>query len=299
MPDSPWLKLDLCKTVGQRRRWYLALLEEPSRGASRFRGDAEPPRANTEMASGSAIVASSPMWSIPRPRGRSKGGVGMNRCLTRTGLVAGLAAIACTSFASSASAQETQAASCEPPRSAASSGWDYVAQGFAPSLSGPLTRAEVDITKDVSFTRDYVVEIRTVDGSGLPTDTVLATATVANASVPVGDSLLSASFPNPATVTAGQEYALVVNAGEGFGLQVGYRFDNPCPGFIAFRETTGPWDDQLFPDFDMVFRVFVTQPTPTTATPAPSAKKKCKKKKKGKRAASAKKKKCKKKKKKK
>ena len=29
-PDSSWAKLDLCKTIGSRRRWYLALLEEPS-----------------------------------------------------------------------------------------------------------------------------------------------------------------------------------------------------------------------------------------------------------------------------
>ena len=32
-PNSTWVKLDLCKTVGSRRRWYLALLDErPSPG---------------------------------------------------------------------------------------------------------------------------------------------------------------------------------------------------------------------------------------------------------------------------
>ncbi len=30
VPDSPWSELDWCQTVGQRRRWYLALLEEPA-----------------------------------------------------------------------------------------------------------------------------------------------------------------------------------------------------------------------------------------------------------------------------
>jgi hypothetical protein len=200
--------------------------------------------------------------------------------------------------APTASAGETLAANCEPPRDFASSGWDYAAQSFTPQLSGPLTRAEVDISKNAP-TEDYVLEIRTVDGSGIPTDTVLASATVANASVPVGDSLISASFPNPTTVASGQEYALVVYLGADPTGGVGYHIDAPCSGYVAFSDVAEPWEG--FVGFDMVFRVFVTTPDPpATAPTAPAApKKKCKKKKKKpKRAAeSAKKKKCKKKKK--
>ena len=171
--------------------------------------------------------------------------------------------------APSASAEETLAASCEPPREFASSGWDYGAHGFTPQLSGSLTRAEVDIHK-AAPNAGYLVEIRTVDGLGIPTDTVLATATVANASVPVGDSLVSASFPNPATVAASQEYALVVYLGGDVAGGVGYRTGDPCPGITAFSQVAGAWDD--FSTLDMLFRVFVTPPlTPPAglATPSP------------------------------
>jgi hypothetical protein len=192
----------------------------------------------------------------------------MNARITRRFLPAVFAVGVLGIAAPTASAEETLAASCEPPREFASSGWDYGAQGFTPQLSGPLTRAEVDIHKGAP-NAGYLVEIRTVDGLGIPTDTVLATATVANASVPVGDSLISASFPNPAPVAASQEYALVVYLGGDVEGGVGYRTGDPCSGGIAFSEVAGPWDDFL--TLDMVFRVFVTPPAPTPTPPAPLA----------------------------
>jgi hypothetical protein len=192
----------------------------------------------------------------------------MKARITRRVLPAVLALGVLGIAAPTASAEETLAASCEPPRDFASSGWDYGTQGFTPQLGGPLTRAEVDIAKSAA-TADYVVEIRTVDGLGIPTDTVLATATVANASVPVGDSLISASFSNPATVAAGQEYALVVSPGADPAGGVGYRIGDPCPGDIAFREVADPWS--TFVGFDMVFRVFVTPSVTPPTPPAPLA----------------------------
>lgn len=52
-------------------------------------------------------------------------------------------------------------------------------------------------------------ELRTVDGSYMPTSTVLATSTSANAGVNTGYRV--STFPSPYTVTAGSYYALVVN----------------------------------------------------------------------------------------
>jgi len=209
--------------------------------------------------------------------------------IRKFGLPAMLVLAALGVAAPTASADEKLTASCGTEREYATSGWDYAGQGFTPQLSGPLSRTEIDIHK-VAPTADYVVEVRTLDGLGIPTDTVLATATVARASVPVGDSLLSASFPNPATVAAGQEYALVVYFGGDDAGGVGYRTDDPCSGGIALRNGSDPWE--AFLGYDMVLRAYVTTPSPVTtpsSSAAPAAKKKCKKKKHKRSAESAKK----------
>jgi Ca2+-binding RTX toxin-like protein len=177
-----------------------------------------------------------------------------------------LVAVAALAMASTpnASAQETLAASCEPPREDTSLGWIYVAHVFTPQFTGPLTRAEIDITKS-SGTADYVIEIRTVDGSGRPTTTVLAATTVSNASVPMGDSFISASFPNPTNVVAGQVYALVVHRTA--DLSVGFREGDDCPNGAAWfgpSNDPAPWFSGAF---DMVFRVFVTLPPPPAPAP--------------------------------
>jgi RTX calcium-binding nonapeptide repeat (4 copies) len=182
--------------------------------------------------------------------------------------LSGLAAVASLALvnAPSASAQEQLAASCEPPSDARSANYFYVAQVFTPQLSGALTRAEIDITKS-SGTDDYVIEMRTVDGSGVPTSTVLAATTVSNASVPTGDSFISASFPNPANVVAGLDYALVVHRAA--ALSAGFRTGDDCPDGVAWFGFTGTdWDAFSPAEYDMVFRVFVLVPTAPAAAPA-------------------------------
>ena len=100
-----------------------------------------------------------------------------------------LVAVAALAMASApkANAEEQLAANCEPPRSSASGGFAAVGQSFTSQHTGPLVRAEVDVAKSEDA-GDYVVEIRTVDGSGQPTDTVLSTATVPDSSVPIARS---------------------------------------------------------------------------------------------------------------
>src|SRR5215813_1803980 len=98
-------------------------------------------------------------------------------------VVAGLAVLALIS-APTAAAEEVADASCPgPPDSDISAGSPAItefAQPFTALNTGELTRAQVLTNKASGSTGDYVFSINTVDGSDVPTTTVLASTTIPN-----------------------------------------------------------------------------------------------------------------------
>jgi hypothetical protein len=179
--------------------------------------------------------------------------------------------------ASPAAAQETAAATCSPRDdtiNAGTGGDERFAHVFSPSLSGSLTRAEIDIVKSGSA-GSYVVQVMGVDGTtGAPSNAVLASTAVPD-SMPDGDFLLNAVFSSPAPVTAGQNYALVITRPGSDMLRTGIR--NDCPGNFYYS-TAGSTDWQIdAPNESFVFTAFVTPPSTPTGQRA-AALKKCKKK---------------------
>jgi hypothetical protein len=215
--------------------------------------------------------------------------------------------------APSAAAQETLAASCQPTENIfnGTTGGNLFAQPFTSQLSGDLTRAELRL-RNLSGTGDWIFQIRTaqpsisIPGDSEPTPTVLASATVPDASVPDGtDSTESVVFPNPAAVVAGGSYALSVTrptATDPNSLAVSsHTPSTECPERTYSSNNGGmSWGSQ---NLDTIFQVFVTPPTltpPTLTPPTPVApvttvkRKKCQKKK-HKRSVESAKKKCKKK----
>src|SRR6266545_2050469 len=116
--------------------------------------------------------------------------------------------------------------------------------------------AQADVTKGGS-PADWILRINEVDGTGTPTNTVLASVTIPDSTVPMGDSIMSGTFAAPATVAAGQQYALVVARPGSTQLEVGVRAGNDCPGeFFLSQSQTGPFPGPI-PNVDMVFTVFV------------------------------------------
>jgi len=174
--------------------------------------------------------------------------------------------------ATPAAAQETQAATCPGPRAnyvTNGTAEDRFAQIFVPTLSGNLTRAEIDYREPAGKTGDYVIQILAVDGMGNPTETVLAQTTAPD--LPDGTvTTLNAVFSNPASVVAGQTYALALSRpGAGAGaFDWGYRFDSAtCPGQFFYQNGgTGPWVGSF--GSDQLFSVFVTPPV--VPDPAPT-----------------------------
>jgi hypothetical protein len=70
------------------------------------------------------------------------------------------------------------------------------------------------------------MQILATNSIGNPTNTVLASTTIADASVPNGSSRLAGVFASPAAVGAGQQYALALNWPGADGLTVRSRNGN-------------------------------------------------------------------------
>ncbi len=113
-----------------------------------------------------------------------------------------------------------------------------------------------------STSGDYVLDIRSLDGSDAPTENVLASTTIPNGSVPNGVSNLAGTFSSPASVVAGQRYALAVSRPGGSRLSLRHNPNNLCADgqFFINAGAGAAWD--AFPSSDAIFAVFVTPPAP-------------------------------------
>jgi len=166
-----------------------------------------------------------------------------------------------------ASAQAVQDANCPGPGDNLDGTvvGGRVAQTFNILNTGSLTRAEIDIFNSVGDS-DWVFQINTVDGSGVPTNTALASQTVSNATVdaavPQGtEGRIGANFATPAAVTAGQTYALVLSRPTGSFSVDTVGDGSACPG--SFYKATSQTDPFVLDSTDdTVFAVFVTPPAP-------------------------------------
>lgn len=131
------------------------------------------------------------------------------------------------------------------------------AQTFTALASGPLVKAELLVEKEAGSTGDFILRLSVVDGSGFPTNDVLAVSVAADASVPDGVSTVTFSFASPATVVAGTEYALVLTRPGGDFIGAFGQTGNPCAGQRFFS----PDQKQPFQldssGFDLGFTTFV------------------------------------------
>ena len=128
-----------------------------------------------------------------------------------------------------------------------------MAQTFLPPQGGQLTQATVYLVDNPSFS--LIFEIRKVDAAGVPTNNVLASASVLGIqSTSFNDppQAVTATFATPATLTLGQPYALSVRGpgnklyfvgtggGPGDGCQDGrmFRDEFAIGDFVAFADGT-------------------------------------------------------------
>jgi hypothetical protein len=105
---------------------------------------------------------------------------------------------------------------------------------------------------------DYILRLGPLDASGIPTNDVLAEASVANAAVPDFESIVNFVFVKPATVGAGTEYALILTRPGGDLLAWDGHINDTCAGsaFVS-RDQSAPFLAAP-PGIDLIFTTFVS-----------------------------------------
>jgi hypothetical protein len=132
------------------------------------------------------------------------------------------------------------------------------AQTFVALTSGWLVSTEIPTVKEPGSNGDYILRLSPVDNSGVPTNVVLAESSVANASVPDGESTLTFTFANPASLLVGTQYALLLTRPGDGPLAWAGQLDNPCQG-RAFEspDQTAPFGGEGAEFLDLFFTTFV------------------------------------------
>ena len=131
-----------------------------------------------------------------------------------------------------------------------------VAVTFEAQRTGQLAAAECRLGS-TDGGEDFTLEIRTVDGAGTPTTTVLATDSVANFPKVTSSTPLTAIFDPPAPVQTGVRYAFVVTAAVNQGLFILGRSGNPCPGNSLFIDTAATNNFTLNTNQDTLFSALI------------------------------------------
>jgi hypothetical protein len=202
---------------------------------------------------------------------RSKQRDGLRRAGFKVGLAA-LVPVASLLIVPSASAtgtlDQSQTATSGLEVTVAASEW--VAQTFTAGITGNLDQVDLFLFR-VGSPGDLTVQIQRVSG-GVPSGSVLASTTVAQATVSDSFTWVSAQFSPPAQVTSGTQYAIVLSAPSAAGFPVNlygwnFVFGNPYPGGRVVISSTGgsSWGDfaSVFDDADTAFKTYVT-PLPTS-----------------------------------
>lgn len=150
-----------------------------------------------------------------------------------------------------------------------------VGQVFTAGATGQLDRVTIDVLSfQGATTAPLVVNVFEVDGSGFPTGTSLASASVAQTSIPATVSTVAFDFSTPASVQSGTAYALVFTT-SGSGE---YHFENATTvpaGAKGIKPGVGNTGWQNYVDTGVTpnqtsFR-FATYVTPGSSSPTPSA----------------------------
>jgi hypothetical protein len=132
-----------------------------------------------------------------------------------------------------------------------------LAQTFSAIASGPLVKAELRLIKAPASAGNYVLRLSPLDGAGVPTNIVLAEATVADASVPDGQSTVTFSFASPAAVAVGTSYALVVTRPGSDKLAWAGQTGNSCAG-TAYMSPSPAGAFVAVGNIDLNFTTYVT-----------------------------------------
>lgn len=164
---------------------------------------------------------------------------------------------------------------CTPPLDTGAEAFSNAtfAQSFRAGISGPVEKASFYITTYWGSLQARV-ELRTVSGDGMPTGTTLARSAQVTAAPTWPTQATDFVFPSPATVTAGQSYALV---GTGYVGVATRRCTDNTYAYGTYLANFGTWSE-VSPGEDLTFATYIGAPSgggqpptpPSTQTPSVS-----------------------------
>ena len=142
------------------------------------------------------------------------------------------------------------------------------AQTFTAKNSGKLTSARTWVYHHPDSHEDFILEIVKVDASGVPTNDVLASTTIANNTVPYWFTTVTGNFDPfvAARVEAGKRYAFIVRRPT-HGVYLAFRNDNPCSGSVYSSDSATGAFTQLGSTNDMMFETYVSVTKVDSVTP--------------------------------
>jgi len=136
-------------------------------------------------------------------------------------------------------------------------------QTFTAGITGNLSQVDLELSRTGS-PGDLIVQIQTVSG-GVPSGTILASTTVAEASVIESDvsfDWISVPLSAPVGVTAGTQYAIVLTAPAAPPCCDGYKwaalFQDVYPGGTLVQRSGRGAAWESIPSVDFAFKTYVT-----------------------------------------
>ena len=189
-------------------------------------------------------------------------------------LVALLALIAIPVIASGAGTADQSQTSTANASNTAVANQFWAAQTFTAGVTGSLDHVDLNLSRSTCDPGPLTVQIRTTSG-GLPTSTVLATATLPSSSVSsTGPSYVSVPFTQPPPSVSGAQYAIVIGdltAPSGCSYTWFGNTGNPYAegqGELSSSNGESPWTADPTNDFNFVTYVVPGEPPlATTAEP--------------------------------
>ena len=165
-----------------------------------------------------------------------------------------------------ASADTVADASCSQVNNQNFTGSRRFVQTFTAGHSGKLAVAQVYVAGFANGD-DFTVGVMSVDGSGVPTGTFLASAALADVNAGASTTVLTAIFTSPATVVAGGMYGLSIEIGPGqaYTSRGTTAASSGCTGTYFFDS----FGSNVFGAISSADMLFQTMSRPTSRWPAP------------------------------
>lgn len=132
------------------------------------------------------------------------------------------------------------------------------AQTYTALSSGRLEIAELFIEVNSTGSADLTLQLRDVDGSGAPSDEVLAETSLDVSDVPLGQFSIYFAFADSPPIEANQEYALVLSRSGSRSVSWKSHRGDTCAGRMFRRDAGSAQFEVPIDDLDLILTTIIS-----------------------------------------